>query len=859
MRAWFASLCSCLLLACAEEEAELPTEPAPEAIFGRCEELSGSTCTLEVPKTLTIWVDVHAATPLRVRADGDALPSKGKALHGGVLLSFDVPEGARSIELDSPEVRWDPAVDIDLRWQPKLDVKRKPEESLDKALERAVAENTGWLKLRALDKRRRHHDGLKSGIELGNEELALARELDAPIHQTYVLGTQALFYIRVLQDLGKARERLDELKRLNENSPLATARWQYYTGLFARRTDQLALAAKHFAAARSLYEKLGDMAALEPLEFEAVSLAELGRAKEAQARYHAAFAPDVSDSLTCEATVRRTNNFGWVELVLASGGQSLGDPRAELEDALTRLRDCENAWDETSLLLSLAMAEDLENRSEHALGWLSRINFLDAELRAWVEQVHSRASSLLGGGAPLIAKPPPTADYGLRWNQAVQKARDLQTWGLFELAAAEYQRAEDLLAESANRVGVDPSSAPYLAGRTASLRGLVDVQLTLGHHGAAACAIRLARAREIARIDRVARLGLATPDARKQWSRDMETISDQQRVIERNRAQLWSLSEVERATAQSKLEENTRTSQARLDEALRALGIEPTPTRCEDLRPPRDGEVILTVYDAHAFATHAGGVEVASLDQLGTLGALAHAQLITVVEAGERPDTPVHAMQWRDGRSLIELAPVAYSLDLAPRMPLDGGGATLIVADARSDLPGARDEAAEVRRSLESAGRDATLLEGPDASRAALVAALPTVEFFHYAGHGSRAGLSGWDSALLLADEERLGIPDVLTLDRVPHGVVLTGCETAAATPRSIGGGMNIARAFVLSGSEWVVAADTEIADRYAAEVGVAIHATGASRGPARLRDALLELRDRDPDAPWQHFRAIVP
>lgn len=822
-------------------------------------ELSDSTCSLEVPKTLTIWVDVHAATPLRVRADGAAVPSTGKALHGGVLLSFEVPEGASAIELDSPEVRWEPTVDIDLRWQPELDLAHRSNETLDTTLERAIAENTGWLKLRALDERRRLQDGLPKGIELGNEELALARELDAPIHQTYVLGTQALWYLTTSEDLGTTRRRLDELELLTGNSPLASARWHYYSGLLARRTDQLALAVEHFRSARVQYEKLGDVAALEPLEFEAISLAELGRADEAQARYHTAFASKSSEPLDCGASVRRANNFGWMKLVLASGGQPLGDPRPELERALIELKDCENVWDETSLLLSLAMAEDLESRSQHALGWLSRISYLDAELRAWVEQVRGRASTLVGGGAPLIANPLPTSDYGLRWNQAVQKAHDLEIWGLPALAAAEYQHAEDLLAESASRVGVDPSSAPYLAGRTASLRGLVDVQLGLGHYSAAACAIRLARAREIARIDRVARLDLATPNARKQWSRDVEIISEQQRAIERSRAQLWSLSEAERATAQSKLETDSRTSQARLDNALRTLGIEPTPTRCEDLRPPRDGEVILVVYESYAIATHESGVEFAAATQLGKLDVLERAQLITVIEAGERSDTPVHAMDWRDGRSIIDLAPVAYSLDLAPRTRLDGGEDTLIVADARSDLPAARKEASGVRRSLEAAGRDATLFEGPDASREALLAALPTVELFHYAGHGSQDGLSGWDSALLLADGERLSIPDILTLDRVPHGVVLTGCETAAATPRSIGGGMNIARSFVLSGSEWVIAADAEVADRYAAEVGVAIHATSGSGGPARLREALRTIRDRAPDAPWQHFRTIVP
>jgi CHAT domain-containing protein len=270
--------------------------------------------------------------------------------------------------------------------------------------------------------------------------------------------------------------------------------------------------------------------------------------------------------------------------------------------------------------------------------------------------------------------------------------------------------------------------------------------------------------------------------------------------------------------------------------------------------------VILTVYASLAFATSETGVEVAPLENLDALDSLREVRRISVVEVGERPVAAIHTLPWRESDSLLDLAPIAYSLDLRPR-PSSAAPRrlALVVADPRSDLPESRHEAAEVTGLLKTQSWSVTEAIGDGATRNVLLQRLPEVGLFHYAGHGVREGMSGWDSALLVAQDERLGVPDVFTLPAVPRGVVLTGCETAAATPQTVGGGMNIGRAFILSGSDWVVASDAEVSDEHAAAVGIAMHETDSLEGPARLRDALLSIREKNPEAPWQHFRAITP
>lgn len=856
MRFRRAGLALLLLIACADEEATLPTEPAPEALFAGCQELSETHCTLERPSEVTVWLDVHAATPLRVLIDGESIPSKGRVVQGGVRLEFEVPEGTGTIEVETTEARWDPPVEVAVRWEEAPPMKKGPTAS---DLRTLAARSTGWQKLRALDTLRRvlNREGDFAEIEVGRQELALARELDALIHKTYVLGTQTLYFVQA-GELPRARALLDELEPLTGRSPFAASRWHYYAGLLARRTDDLGSALRHFSEARALYEKLGS-SVLDPLEMEAVTLADLGRAEDARVLVQRAYDDDLSASLGCARRVTRANNFGWSQLVLAAADRSIGDPRPTLERGLAAVSDCPAPWDETSILISLGMTEQLEGHSGAALGWLARIVFLDPYLAAWTEEAGARALEELGQGPSLLEKPLPTTDSQLAWNQAVRRGDTFARWGFLDHAIESYRAAEDLLTASTNRVGNDRSAALFLAGRTASMSGLVDALLSQANLEEASCALRLARARELARIDRVSRLEVATAEARDTWSRAAIDISREQREIEDARLSQWGLSSAERAKEEPKLDKRAREVQAKLDHELRKLGIQPTPTRCEDLRRPREGEVILTVYESLAIATHQDGVEATTLDQLGALDSIGGASLISVVEVGERPSVAVHTLPWKDAPSLLDVAPVAYSLDLRNRPAIDQPDRVLVVADPNGNLPLAKEEGEAVQHMLNDQGHQVATLEGEHARRRALLDELATTGLLHYAGHGVREGLSGWDSALLLAQGERLQVADVLTLPGVPEGVVLTGCETAAATPQTIGGGMNIARAFVLSGSSWVIAADTEIPDQLAKEVGVAVHETGPVDGPSRLRNALLALKARDPEAPWQHFRAITP
>ncbi len=765
--------------------------------------------------------------------------------------------GTEFLTVESPDHNWSTEITLAFEWRvrPPIDVSLEALRALSK-------KSTGWAKLRVLDELRRASWRTPEGLADAEEELALAVELGAVHHQALALSQSAHILTELTEDHARARQVLDALRALEPMSPFAAARWQYYNAVLARRAGDLGTALVGFENARGLSERLNS-GVDDVVEMLANTLAELGREEEAQQLFQGLEVQLWESEARCSEWVRRANNLAWGQLVLGASGHEHADPRPLLLAAVDLVTQCPDPWREAALLLDLALAELEYERPLEAQGWLARMGPLPKNLRGWVEM--ASAAAALDRRDPLsqpalMSQPSPTSEIELAWNQSVREGDLLVAWGFHDLAAEAYRSAEEQLSVTFQQVGTNASGELYVAGRSSSLEGLVEALLQTDRPAEASCAIRLARTREFAQLDRTARLGAATEDERTTWQRDIVEIADNRRAVTRAQATLWELSEDDQIGAAAKLALQARKNQEALDAAIRALGLQPNARSCAELRRPAPGEVILVAFGPHVFAHSRSGIEVAPREDLSSLEALAGASRITLLEAGFDGTQPLHLASWRHANSLLDLAPIAYSLDLPPRAALKTKGrVALVLADPRDDLPEARAEAETVERALEAKSWKVIGLRGADATQSRLLEYAAEVELLHYAGHGIRSGLSGWDSALLLAEDARFGVHDIFALPGVPHGVVLTGCETAAATPDTVGGGMNIGRAFVLAGSEWVIAADTDVDDRFAAEVGIAVQLSDGPDGATRLREALLRLRADDPGLPWGQFRVIVP
>jgi tetratricopeptide (TPR) repeat protein len=209
-------------------------------------------------------------------------------------------------------------------------------------------------------------------------------------------------------------------------------------------------------------------------------------------------------------------------------------------------------------------------------------------------------------------------------------------------------------------------------------------------------------------------------------------------------------------------------------------------------------------------------------------------------------DADLH-LRGSPGERLIDVAPVAWSLDVGVRPASPGRGAGLVV-DPTQDLRGARGEGLIVADALASTDAPLTVLEGERAVAGAVADLWRTVDLLHHAGHGE-AGEGPWGARLLLAADSALGVPDVLAAGRSPRRVVLSGCETARGPGTEVAN-LGMAQAFVLMGAEAVVAATRPIDDAETAAFVRSLYAAGWA-------DADAWAAFRTAAAPG--FRLIVP
>ncbi|MBT2510342.1 CHAT domain-containing protein, partial [Streptomyces sp. ISL-98] len=160
---------------------------------------------------------------------------------------------------------------------------------------------------------------------------------------------------------------------------------------------------------------------------------------------------------------------------------------------------------------------------------------------------------------------------------------------------------------------------------------------------------------------------------------------------------------------------------------------------------------------------------------------------------------------------------------------------------------------------LEEAGRlaelfpEATVLAGDDATRDAVVGALPEHSWVHFACHATADPLRSSANHLVLVDGA-LDMADLAGLSLDAELAFLAACGTAAGSVRLADEAQHVASSFQLAGYAHVIATLWEVADGDAADVTTRLYGemTGGGLRPARAVHRITrELRDRYPRSPW--------
>ena len=454
-------------------------------------------------------------------------------------------------------------------------------------------------------------------------------------------------------------------------------------------------------------------------------------------------------------------------------------------------------------------------------------------------------------------------------------------------ALAELERAETLLDEQSLQIPVHEGRETFMATRQGIVSLHVDLLLRQDRTEEALVLTRNARSRMLRQLERNDRLASLTPDQRIRWESLLKEYHAKRQAFEERAKDYWKLptDQVHRQQAARKVE--TEALRKLLDQAFLILG-DPQERPGWAPSPPQPGELIL-IYrplprgwvgfaaDARATVAHRfdlppditsrSPAEQARLLLLPFRDSIARAGRIRILPSGPLQSVDFHALPFDDGILLARL-PVVYGVDLpAPSSAPEPSRKrqALLVADPRDDLLGAHEEAEGVREALESWGRPWAIseLKTTQASPEAVQNRLATADLLHYAGHGEFSGFGGWESSLLLAEETRLTLGDLLALERVPSWVVLSGCYTGQSSADTPVESLGLAHAFLLAGSQAVVASTRKAKDSSLPAFFSELYREWGRESEGDLAVALqraqLSWRQRDPRADWAGFRLFAP
>jgi tetratricopeptide (TPR) repeat protein len=856
LNAALAALAS-LLLACG------PAPPAPEVEYSGCQIVffPGPLCSLwpDQPR-LKLWVRVDPGAEVEIRADGKRLDATGEKSQGGLRFRLRLP-----LETSSLTVRM-----------------RRPEEPLSAPWSLALIPQT-------VLKQGTESDSLPPG----------KRPLSSEVYNATRLARLAIDDDRFFE----ARQILTRLK-LPPGAP-ADSQWlvAYNLGLLADHLGDYGSALEYLQQATNLAER-GSMDSyhLDSGQVLARSLEELGRSREAEDQFSQLNAlPFVNSMPSCDRGTFLTNE-AWSQLLAREAGEKAPDPTPTLRRALVDFEKCGRSDKQFNTRLNLALAAQQGKRWPEAGQLLTeaevsspsfrttldqRLWWLDLKARQAIAERDPGGALQLYGQLADRAREARSIEGGFR--AAVGRANAQMALHRPAAATVSFQEADRLIDEQIWQIPASEGRDTFVGQRQSAMRQYLQLLLESGQPREAFELVRRDRSRLLRQIQVRDRLAHLTVLQQRRWDESMSTYWRLHAQVDREAAQVDELPGDELKRALASRAEQLAKARKQLDRAMAELGGRASREESPP-SPPSPGEVVLAYHPVPqgwaGFAATPEGVRAAVFDlpedALANPGApesreilssrllgpfravLERASRVRVLPFGSLRSVDFHALPF-GGEPLFARLPVVYGLDVStpPSSPPGGPPRALLVADPEGNLPEARQESKSFAQTVRGWGQGwiPKRLEGRDADVGAVREALSSASFFEFAGHGELAGFAGWDSALLLAAGSRLTSRDLLTLPRVPSWVVLATCEGGLSSREAPGEGIGLAQAFLLAGSQAVVATVRPVRDATAREFVAELHRHWKpGMDLARpFQQTQLFCRQHDPGADWESFRLLEP
>lgn len=625
-------------------------------------------------------------------------------------------------------------------------------------------------------------------------------------------------------------------------------------------------------------------------------LQELGRYEEALDLFEAL--PKSHD--VC-SQVRRLSNHAWALIQSRTAGTPTAtdraDPLALLDEglALAQAKGCDER-SRLHLLINKALALVGAGQTAEGLRALADADPLvakgSAQQHLWIQDIQGRLALLDHRGLDALSAYVRMEELAIsayafqdQWLALVGQARAHHLLADIPAALLALEKADVLLDEGSLNVPLHERRDVFVARREVGSRFHIELLLRQQRVADALAVARRSRARVLRSLRGSHRIANLSPIEQGRWDAEIATYFTLRDQLDEEATDDWRLVDEELENVRKRRAERGHEALAALDRAYEILRRGPDGPELPRLPT---NELVLAYYplanDWVGFASFSGDVRahrfelpdhvLADVDELSRRllepfrREIAAATRLRVLPYGVLRGIDFHALPWA-GEVLLAHAPVVYSLDLRsspddmPTIadPARPGREALVIADPRLDLPAAEREGLAVAGWLRAASWHVGELNGTQALAATVRRQVQTVDLLHYAGHGVSNSAYGWTSALELALGTRLTLGDLLALETAPRQVVLSSCEGARTASEVPLASLGLGQAFLVAGSQEVVAAVRQVADDESEALFRRLYSAldSSAELAAVLRQAQLAWRDAEPGADWASFRVLVP
>lgn len=696
-----------------------------------------------------------------------------------------------------------------------------------------------------------------------------------------------------LRRFDQARGVLARVAAVAENDDTGRALLPHYQGVLALETGDLRLALRLFREAIRATARLGlrdhELLAREQ---EAWTLSLLGQHAGAIAAQRA-----LADSVDSESDCKRADRYEsvvWYALLAGASDVALNDIARDYSERAGRaLQGCTSPWRQRNHAVNAGLLAEQRGdlaAAQAALQSLSGVRAVeDPVLEAWELLLRGRYALQAGAADRALAtfrqalaacqrhglwEPELLAQLGV--------ARALKALRGPVAALPAYREAEDLLDRSLQRAPLAEGLGGARHAREAGTYELMELLLQQHDTAAGLAVARRARARSLMLHSAQERVPSLSDHDRTRWEQLLTRYHAGRERTAALRETAWQLPRARQRERTREIADSERTAREALDEAMGLVlanawreqaphdGTAALSQRSAGPGAEPEGRATLALFAGvrgmHAFVYGCGPLRHLELSAVGDGAAwlapfvadLACASELRVITPASLSGLDVASWELA-GVPVLERWAVSYGLDVPQRTAAARQQGTLRVVDPRANLPLA---AREAELSWPSAFAPLRTWTGAAANRGDLLRELPGLVLFHYAGHHRFAGAEGADSELLLAGAT-LSVGDVLTLRAAPRFVVLSACDSARLDAPGFSAGMDLAYAFVLSGTQAVVAATRPVHDELGYAMSEALYAELPTEPSERdlvraLRAAQLRIRRELPNADWSAFRVIT-